>query len=1183
MLCFCQVLEENKGQNDLSGSSKRRTLEDTCNICQGKVFLMERQIEGKKLYHRHCLRNMQKEQSSTLRSAQKSDDQQQRGLDQCCEVQNESMEHDEFHSDVASGERDSRNAVQVPVSRLDPTISSGNEKATVAEVSAGATHDLPVTSNAAMNPSTEVTSVNKSVVVVTSAVGASSISSGSSSATFQPKAGAISSPVAASVSRSPVSHAEERTNMSDKSKPAKPVDSSEGTNQSKLTPTSHDLQTSVSQSLPISSSQPTQILPLTTSPSSLPSKTSKSSESPSTQSIQVPLRPKLPPTIIPQQSGANVNVSPTTSVPPKPPRCSVIVETIPVEPGKGPNSSLAEPSTPSLSQSFSSDKVVSVASNKIQKPDCNIPAGGVGDARSSVQTATTIHPSQSTSARNNVASPVLSPKTRPAPNPPDQAVSTTTNLPVSTLTNLPISTSSNLPISNSTNLPISNSTNLLVSTSVNLPISNSTKLPVSDSTILPISTSTSLPVSASTNLPSSTLTNIPASTSASPSVPVTTLRSILKSHPAPCPPSHSSTTPSHLPLKISSSSTPSSASSLASPSPSVSTSESLPSSTSTPSTTASSASVPKPAVRHHISTPAVHPVSTAVIHPVSTPVVHPVSTAAIHPVSTPAVHPVSTPANVGGNSGQNLIHSSSQKPETTVSHSSTSHSSTSHVTSTQSIKTPISHPGRTPPGRPVLPPSGLPGQIPSTSKPSLAVSTSPVQSSSTSTSATSASAILHPTLTQPSDKPLALPSASPAFPSISAVPPTAKDSSESVTVIPTKETSEQIISEDASQNGGQFAGQVSSQSAVQSGDQSVGQHHVQSGGKHPPIPKRPPSILVSREMEENKHLPVKLENAMDQKLVLNSGYKDNQESKENKEPVTNEALVNGATVEPRPDARRSVRTNPFNSPEPPSSVNPEDFHGKLVQDETTPGISRKETPHKIQELPKKSIGGGDTNKDVEKVLVKPSPSPRSTLKLKADAPIPSPTQSESTWYVDLEPEDLQNERSSAVPESHVITGTKLVPSELGQGMVEEKFDQQKAISLPVPLPRSRSKKGNDDALPVNGEAQTQRKRLSPAPPTVQPSNSDKPSVSPADGTTSSGIMRSPPPRPTPPRAESIQQARKKITPDTTFTFEDQSFNFSPMSGNRKSSDGRELHLRSSTVASKHNQPVVKRKVSWWRL
>lgn len=1122
---------------------------------------MERQIEDKKLYHRHCLRNMQKEQSSTLRSAQKMDDQLQNGLEQCREVQNESMEYDEFRSDAATGGRDCGNAIQVSVPRLDPTtsISSGKENTIVAGVSAGTTHDLQATSVATMDSSTAVTSVRKSVVVVTSDAGAPSISSFSSSATFQPKTGTVSSPVVASVSSSHVSHTEDKTHISDKS-PSKPA---EGRNQSTLTPVSHNLQTPVGQSTPISSNQPTQILPIA-SPSSLHSKESKSSESLSTQSIQVPLRPKLPPTMIPQQSGTSANISPSTSVPQKPPRVSVIVETLPVESGKGQDNSLAETSTPAVSlSSSSSHKVASVASNTIQGPDCNVPAGGVGDARNSVQTTTTIHPSQNTSAQNNVSSSVLSPKTRPAPIPPSQSVSMSTNLPVS--------------ISTSTNLPISNTANLSVSTSTNLPDSDSTNLSISNSANIPASTN--LPISNSGNLSISTSTDIPVLTSASPSVPVTTLRSILKSKPAPSPPGHSlpsSTAPSPLSRKISSSTTPSTLDSHT-----LSTSESFPSSTSITSTTASGSSVPKPAARHHISTPAVHPVSTPPIPHASTPPIHhvltppisPVSTETSHPVSTPAIHlvstqtshavshPLPTPTNAFGSN-------SSQKQEIAVSHGSIS-----HVISAQSVKSPISHTGRTPPSRPVLPPSGLPGQVPGNSKISLAVSTS--------TSVTSGSSVLPPTLTQPSDKSLALPSASLSGPI--EVPPTTKESSEAVHVIPKQEVNEQILSKDASQNDGQLVGQVSSQSVVQSADQP----YVQSGGK-PPVPKWPPSILVSMETEGNKHLPVKPENALDQKLVLNSGYKDNKELKENKNPVGNEALVNGATVVvPKPEAKRSVRTNPFNSPEPPSPDNPEDFRGKLIKDQATPGILRKETLHKMEELPKRSTGGRDTNKDLEKVQMKPCPSPRSTGKVKADVPSPSLPQSESnssTWYVDLEPDDLHNGISSAVPESHGVTGAKMVPNELGQGMVEEIVNQQKPISLPVPLPRSRSKKGNDDALPVNSDAQAPRpKRLSPAPPTVQPSDSIKPPLTPTDGTAGSGVMRAPPPRPTPPRAESIQLARKKITPDTTFTFEDQSFNFGPTSGSRRPSDGRELqHVRSSTVASSHNQPVVKRKVSWSR-
>ena len=51
--------------NQVSTAAKRRTIEDRCCMCQGKVYLLERHLSGGKLYHRHCCREF--ERSSTLK------------------------------------------------------------------------------------------------------------------------------------------------------------------------------------------------------------------------------------------------------------------------------------------------------------------------------------------------------------------------------------------------------------------------------------------------------------------------------------------------------------------------------------------------------------------------------------------------------------------------------------------------------------------------------------------------------------------------------------------------------------------------------------------------------------------------------------------------------------------------------------------------------------------------------------------------------------------------------------------------------------------------------------------------------------------------------------------------------------------------------------------------------------
>ena len=59
------------GEPQVSTQAKRSTLGDTCTVCGKKVYIMERHIDGNKLYHRKCLREIQRSQRSSLSPTQK--------------------------------------------------------------------------------------------------------------------------------------------------------------------------------------------------------------------------------------------------------------------------------------------------------------------------------------------------------------------------------------------------------------------------------------------------------------------------------------------------------------------------------------------------------------------------------------------------------------------------------------------------------------------------------------------------------------------------------------------------------------------------------------------------------------------------------------------------------------------------------------------------------------------------------------------------------------------------------------------------------------------------------------------------------------------------------------------------------------------------------------------------------
>lgn len=296
--------------------------------------------------------------------------------------------------------------------------------------------------------------------------------------------------------------------------------------------------------------------------------------------------------------------------------------------------------------------------------------------------------------------------------------------------------------------------------------------------------------------------------------------------------------------------------------------------------------------------------------------------------------------------------------------------------------------------------------------------------------------------------------------------------------------------------------------------------------KPPQIPKRPSSFEVSKENDAKSEISSNLKENMDHYSVLEE----------------NERLT----------SKRSIRENPFNLSDKKTILENEkskEFSGfdsssfslannKMLQIDI--GFSQKHHQSK----------DSGTLADVEcHMTSKPTPR-RSILKSKREAPSPPIHSSSSTWYIEMESSQFQNETDKV-----------------------HKCDLAKKSISPVPLPRTKSKREIDSA-PPGGESLpvsvSQQSSLLP-----KSSDSLKYVVSPSERIPG---VRSPPPRPTPPTAENMQRARKKITPDTEFNFEKQCFSFGPTSGDKKFSDAQELHVRVGAVVSSSKQPIVKRKV-----
>lgn len=299
------------------------------------------------------------------------------------------------------------------------------------------------------------------------------------------------------------------------------------------------------------------------------------------------------------------------------------------------------------------------------------------------------------------------------------------------------------------------------------------------------------------------------------------------------------------------------------------------------------------------------------------------------------------------------------------------------------------------------------------------------------------------------------------------------------------------------------------------------------GNKPSQIPKRPPSFEVSKENDAKSKISSNLKENMDHYSV----------------PEENERLT----------LKRSIRENPFNLSDKTTIL-------KNEKSKELSGTNSSSLSLANNKMPQVDIGFSQKhhqNKDsgtlasVEcHTASKPTPSRRSVLKPKREAPSPPTHSSGSTWYVEVESPQFQNETEKV-----------------------QKCDLAKKSISPVPLPRTKSKREIDfsppdgESLPVSISQQSSL--------LLKSSDSLKCVVSPSERIPG---VRSPPPRPTPPTAENMQRARKKITPDTEFNFEKQYFSFGPTSGDKKFSDAQELHMRVGAVVSSSKQPIVKRKV-----
>ena len=66
---FPLFLQTPSSQGESTQKTVRResTLTDSCSICRQKVYVMERHMDGSKLYHRRCIREQQRSQRSPTR------------------------------------------------------------------------------------------------------------------------------------------------------------------------------------------------------------------------------------------------------------------------------------------------------------------------------------------------------------------------------------------------------------------------------------------------------------------------------------------------------------------------------------------------------------------------------------------------------------------------------------------------------------------------------------------------------------------------------------------------------------------------------------------------------------------------------------------------------------------------------------------------------------------------------------------------------------------------------------------------------------------------------------------------------------------------------------------------------------------------------------------------------------